>query len=339
MIIKYFVAAAVVAGSGGPAFGAIGERRHRGLAARQLFERGRHLAPAGREGRRRRAVQPRPGLPPRPRRDDQPWRWRSNWFEKAAARATSMPQTTLGLLLFQNGDQARGAEMAEACRRGRANRARCWFTAPPCSMATASPRTRSAATPTSIAPLPRGCRPAKEMLDQLDKLMHAADRQKALAGRDAGQGRGPGAVRCKPPPKSPSADKPAKAPPPKKPTAKPTRSRRPSFDDATGDMTERQPQGREACAEASAGKDRNGSTGPASGGWRIQVGAFNDRASAEAALSQAGRQCRAGRPQAVYIPSGEFIRLRIGPFASQGQLLLRPAARLRVACFPVAPGK
>ena len=76
----------------------------------------------------------------------------------AASRPTSAPrrpgssarrnkghvdaQTTLGLLLFQNGNQAAGLKWLKR-RRSKASRARCWSTAPPCSTATASRRTRS----------------------------------------------------------------------------------------------------------------------------------------------------------------------------------------------------
>ena len=46
------------------------------------------------------------------------------WFEKAADSGHLDAQTTLGLLLFQNGDQVERPQMAEAGRRtGRAARA------------------------------------------------------------------------------------------------------------------------------------------------------------------------------------------------------------------------
>ena len=74
------------------------------------------------------------------------------------------------------------------------------------------------------------------------------------------------------------------------------------------------------------------------GAWRVQLGAFNDRASAEATYRKlADNGVLAGRsPQ--YIPFNQFIRLRIGPFESKDTAAAACNA-LRVPCFPVAPGK
>jgi TPR repeat protein len=74
---------------------------------------------------------------------------------------------------------------------------------------------------------------------------------------------------------------------------------------------------------------------PASGAWRIQLGAFSQRASAEALFRKlSGNAALSGR-HAYYIPAGAITRLQVGPFASKSAA----AAACRSvgqACFPVA---
>lgn len=73
---------------------------------------------------------------------------------------------------------------------------------------------------------------------------------------------------------------------------------------------------------------------PVSGGWRIQLGAFSQRGSAEALYQRvAGKPALAGRSP-YYIASGAVIRLQVGPFASKGAAAAACAA-IGVPCFPV----
>jgi TPR repeat protein len=73
---------------------------------------------------------------------------------------------------------------------------------------------------------------------------------------------------------------------------------------------------------------------PVSGGWRIQLGAFSQRASAEALFQRvAARAALAGRSP-YYIASGAVTRLQIGPFASKGAAAAACGA-IGVPCFPV----
>ncbi|MDQ3079198.1 MAG: SPOR domain-containing protein [Pseudomonadota bacterium] len=73
---------------------------------------------------------------------------------------------------------------------------------------------------------------------------------------------------------------------------------------------------------------------PASGDWRIQLGAFGQRSSAEALFTKL-RGKVAGR-QAFYVPAGKVIRLQIGPYASRAAAASACAGLSGQACFPVA---
>lgn len=76
----------------------------------------------------------------------------------------------------------------------------------------------------------------------------------------------------------------------------------------------------------------------ASGPWRIQLGAFARRSSAEALyLRLSGLPALAGR-RSFLIPAGTVTRLQVGPFASRQQAASACAALSArgQACFPVA---
>jgi cell division septation protein DedD len=73
----------------------------------------------------------------------------------------------------------------------------------------------------------------------------------------------------------------------------------------------------------------------ASGMWRIQLGAFSQRGSAEALFKKlAGSGAVAGR-QAFYVPAGAVTRLQVGPFESRAAAQAACNA-LKQACFPVS---
>jgi cell division septation protein DedD len=74
----------------------------------------------------------------------------------------------------------------------------------------------------------------------------------------------------------------------------------------------------------------------ATGAWRIQLGAFSKRSSAEALFRKlSGSAALAGR-QAYYIPVGAAItRLQVGPYESKAAAASACRA-IGVPCFPVA---
>jgi cell division protein FtsN len=73
---------------------------------------------------------------------------------------------------------------------------------------------------------------------------------------------------------------------------------------------------------------------PATGAWRIQLGAFAQKSNAEAMFKKlSGKDALDGR-RPFYIPAGAVTRLQVGPFESQKSASSACRA-VGVACFPV----
>lgn len=226
------------------------------------------------------------------------------WFGRAANQGHLDAQTTLGLLLFQNGDQVQGLKwLKQAALKNDPRALLVYGTAlvngdgvaqdPVLGYAYVS---RSAA---------QGLEPARQTLAQLDQLLSSADRKRgtAMAQNLTKPALAAPATRASRPVSS-AAAKPATASKP----ARPARAAPP----------------RVAAAQASR----------ASGGWRIQLGAFSQRASAEALYRHlSGNPALAGR-SAVYVPVGAITRLQIGPFESRNAAD-QACKALKTACFAV----
>jgi cell division septation protein DedD len=75
---------------------------------------------------------------------------------------------------------------------------------------------------------------------------------------------------------------------------------------------------------------------PATGAWRIQLGAFSQRASAEALYRKLSGALAGHQP--VYIPAGALTRLQVGPYPTRAAAQAACIALKGQACFPV-PGK
>ena len=71
-----------------------------------------------------------------------------------------------------------------------------------------------------------------------------------------------------------------------------------------------------------------------SGSWRVQLGAFGKRASAEILFAKLSGGTLTGR-QAYYVPVGTMTRLQVGPFASKAEAAAACARIKGQACFPV----
>jgi cell division septation protein DedD len=218
------------------------------------------------------------------------------WFERSAEKGHVDAQTTLGLLLFQNGDQAEGLRwLKSAAEQGEPRALLVYGTAlvngdgvtqnPPLGYAYVS---RAAA---------QGLAPAKETLKQLDQILALEDRKKGVAMARA-------KAKAAPPPKS----KPAHSKRVQVATAKPAPAPKPAAPVAAPVVT--------------------------GGAWRIQLGAFSQRSSAEALYRRlSGNGALAGR-NAFYIPAGAVTRLQVGPFASRAAATAACHA-VGQACFPV----
>jgi hypothetical protein len=218
------------------------------------------------------------------------------WLEQAARKDHVDAQTTLGLLLFQNGNQAEGLKWLKmGSEKGDPRAMLVYGTAlfngdgvaqdPVLGYAYVS---RSAA---------QGLGPARNTLAQMDEIIPLAQRKKgvALALQKA------------------NTQSVAKSAP--KPTQKVAQT--------TAPRAKAQPVA---------------ATIPANGAWRIQLGAFAQRSSAEALFRKlSGSAPVAGRQQFL-VAAGTVTRLQVGPYSSKaaasaacGTLSVRGQP-----CFPVA---
>ena len=217
------------------------------------------------------------------------------WFEHAAAGGHLDAQTTLGLLLFQNGDQALGLKwLKQAAEKGEPRALLVYGTALYNGDGVTQDRLLGYAYVSRAAA--QGLVPARDTLNQLDDLMPVGDRQKAAALAHAL----PKAAQSAPKHDNPvriAQVKPAqqKAPPPAKARAQPA---------------------------------------PPHGDWRIQLGAFSQRGGAEVHFKQlSGKEALAGRSP-FYIAVGSMTRLQVGPYASKAAASAA-CSSLGTACFPV----
>jgi TPR repeat protein len=234
------------------------------------------------------------------------------WFVRAAAKGHLDAQTTLGLLLFQNGNHTGAVRWLKAAADKDEPRAMLVYgTAlfngdgvPQDPVQGYAYITRAAA---------RGLPAAKDTLDQLNRILPLSDRTKGralailmakdrgdLAAKPADKPARPVATR---PPRAAGAAQVAETPP--KPAPKPV------------------PKPPVQPARAVGGN------------WRIQLGAFSQRSSAEALYRKlSGKGALAGR-QAYYIPVGAITRLQVGPFESKAAAAAACGA-IGQSCFPVA---
>jgi cell division septation protein DedD len=221
------------------------------------------------------------------------------WFEKAADAGHLDAETTLGLLLFQNGDQAAGLKwLRRAAEQGEPRALLVYGTALYNGDGVTQDHVLGYAYVSRAADL--GLAPAKETLSQLDSLMPEAERRKALQ-----------VAAVKP--------RPAVAAPVK--MSKPVEPARIRALPGKKQATVKPAQHPETIA------------GPARGSWRIQLGAFAQRSSAEALYHRvSARTALAGRT-AVYVPAGSMTRLQVGPFETKAAAAAA-CKSLGVPCFP-----
>ena len=217
-----------------------------------------------------------------------------SWFERAAANGHLDAETTLGLLLFQNGDQAEGLKWLRRAAESDEPRALLVYgTALYNGDGVTQDRLLGYAYVSRAAA--SGLSPAKDTLAQLDQLMPASDRQKALVLAHVSP-KTPAPAAAKP--QKPAHSARVKPPTPKPAVTKPARTTAPS------------------------------------GAWRIQLGAFSQRGGAEAMYRRvAGKAALAGRSP-FYVAAGGVTRLQVGPFASKAAAA-SACGSLGTACFPV----
>lgn len=219
------------------------------------------------------------------------------WLERSAEKGHVDAQTTLGLLLFQNGNQAHGLKWLKgAAEKGDPRAMLVYGTAlyngdgvpqdPVLGYAYVS---RSAA---------QGLEPARNTLQQMDDIMPLEQRKKGVAMA---------MQKAKTQQKAEGQAKSAATP---------------------------QAKARSAISPAPAQKTASAATGA----WRIQLGAFSQRSSAEALFRRlSGSAPVAGRQQFL-IAAGSITRLQVGPFPSKSAAAAACSSLSSrgQACFPVA---
>ncbi len=225
----------------------------------------------------------------------------TTWFQRAAAKGHLDAQTTLGLLLFENGGQAGGLKwLKAAAEKGEPRALLVYGTAlvngdgvkrdPVLGYAYVS---RAAA---------QGLAPAKETLAQLDQMLPVEARRHGVAIASA---------------------KAKAAPAPNSKPMKPTPAPR-AVQTATAKPVQTAPARSATSAPAAS---------PASGAWRIQLGAFSQRPSAEALYHKLSGSL--GGRQPFYVPVGAITRLQIGPYPTRAAAQAACGALHGQACFPV----
>jgi len=237
------------------------------------------------------------------------------WLEKAADAGHLDAQTTLGLLLFDSGNRSGAMRwLKKAAERGEPRAMLVYGTAlfngdgvPKDPLAAYAYVSRAAA---------QGLEPAKATLADMDQVLPVDVRQKALA-------MAMNQAKAAPAPSSAPAAKPARtkaqakpAPPPKVPVETAV---------AAPEPKRTVPQAAPTPKPAPVAS---------SGGWRIQLGAFSQRGSAEALYRKLGGSL--GGHQAYYVPVGKITRLQVGPYPSREAASAACASLHGQACFPVA---
>ena len=227
-----------------------------------------------------------------------------SWLEKAAKAGHLDAQTTLGLLLFDSGSRETAMGWLEkAAERGEPRAMLVYGTALFNGDGVARDPLMAYVYVSRAAA--QGLQPAKETLQQLDSTLPLDVRRKGvqIAMRKAAEKPGPGAKPAKI----------AKAKPAQPPKAAPAKV-------------------------ADAPKPAPAPAPSASGSWRIQLGAFSQKSSAETLYRKLSASAPVSGHAAIYVPAGAVTRLQVGGFASKGAAAAACSALSSKgqACFPVA---
>lgn len=223
------------------------------------------------------------------------------WYERAANKGHVNAQYILGRMMFMNGNHTGGVRWLKAAADGGEPLAMLAY-GTALFNGDGVPQNQSLGYAYVSRAANKGLRAAGDTLADMDQILSPEDRKKGAALALAGsKGTRPPAVKSKP--TKVAAAKPAPKPPPAAAAA---------------------PKPVAAPPPAKA----------ASGAWRIQLGAFSQRASAEALYRKLGGALRSR--QAYYIPVGAITRLQVGPFESKAAAAAACASLRGHACFPIA---
>ena len=213
------------------------------------------------------------------------------WFDRAARKGHLDAQTTLGLLLFDNGNRIAGLRwLKSSAERGEPRALLIYGTA--LFNGDDVPRDPVLAYAYVSRAAAQGLAPAKSTLAEMDKILPIDQRQQGVAIAIA---------KAATPKPAPAKAAPEKAPP----------------------QSVQKPVDKLA---------KPAITAP--GVWRIQLGAFSKRASAEALFKKLSGRL-AGR-QPFFVAAGAVTRLQVGPYPTRAAASAACTALGGQPCFPVA---
>lgn len=238
------------------------------------------------------------------------------WFEIAARKGHVDAQATLGLMLFQTGNQAGGLRwLKKAALAGEPRAMLIYGTA--MFNGDGIPRDPLLGYRLVMGAAEQGLEPARMTLQRLDEVLPADQREKALqlALPTSEEAPAPAAKTSKKAPAKKSVETAASEAP--KPEPKKTVATEPKKT-----VAEAKPPAKPAPAP--------------SGAWRIQLGAFSQKGSAESLYKKlSGNGALAGR-KPFYVAGGSVTRLQVGPFETSAAAQAACNALKPQACFPVA---
>lgn len=219
-------------------------------------------------------------------------------YEQAARKGHVDAQTSLGLLQFQNGDRSSALRwLKTAADAGEPRALLVYGTA--LFNGDGVPRDTVTAYAMVSRAAAQGLEPARATLGEMDQIIPLADRQAGVARALEWAKQKTSSPATAPSP-SPKLAAPAPRPVPPVPA-------KPAFPAA------------------------------ASGSWRIQLGAFSQRSSADALFGKLRASGALAGKQPVLVPSGSMTRLQAGPYASRQEAAAACKTLMArgQACFPV----
>jgi len=235
------------------------------------------------------------------------------WLERAARKGHVDAQTTLGLLLFQNGNQTAGMRWLNGAAEAGEPRALLMVgTALYNGDGIARDPVKAYAYVSRAAA--QGLAPARATLADMDQVMPLEQRQEGVALAQSMLNRRLASETNELSAARPPAAKPT---PPKTAQAKPPTAPKP-----TAAAPAKPPAPSPAKPAATA-----------TGRWRVQLGAFSQRKSAEMLYARLGGKL-SGK-QAYYVPAGAVVRLQAGPYESRAAASVACGKLAPQPCFPV----
>lgn len=223
------------------------------------------------------------------------------WFETAARKGHVAAQATLGLMLFQNGNQTGGLRwLRTAAQKGEPRAMLVYGTA--LYNGDGMPRDPLLGYAYVNGAAEQNLAQARAALAQLNQILTQDEREKALAIDLA---------RAEPMPASPVKAEPERAPP------KPPR------------ISNAPAAAKRAAKPVIA----------ATGAWRIQLGAFSKKSSAEALFDKLSGKAGLNGRRAFYVPVGAITRLQAGPFETRASAQAACDSVKPQPCFTLAVGK